>query len=332
MRGSCALVLAVVCLCAVVVTGQPAYSYDEEYGYDAAYYEEFEDPDFDEANYYMDYDYDEGSTDILQWFSDPPDCYVDGSWVTVNGTQACDVTVKGADEFIDKLNSGVDGAYALFSCFNGHPMYRRQDSPDGEGRLLYFDHFYNEWNFVRDEGVMPEEINPKLIGFGGNGDGEERPQFVHFGNWRFNSSLSATHAGGDVWGSVEMAVGCSNEQGVAVHFEGAVIKSQHQSPSQRVSHSHNANDNFYNSHESGTSGGQGHHHVHWVRSAVLMLVSVVAVSGLVVLGVAVWRRIRGGAFSPSHTAVFEPHDIMLTPEQDDHGTYTAPDERTGLIP
>lgn len=47
------------------------------------------------------------------------------------GTKPCDVSLQGADKLVKNLPGGLDGTYAVWSCENGRPLYKRQDSPAG---------------------------------------------------------------------------------------------------------------------------------------------------------------------------------------------------------
>ena len=47
------------------------------------------------------------------------------------GTKPCDLSLQGADKLLKNLPGGLDGTYAVWSCENGRPLYKRQDSPAG---------------------------------------------------------------------------------------------------------------------------------------------------------------------------------------------------------
>ena len=51
--------------------------------------------------------------------------------------------MSGVDKQADKLTGGVDGVYSLVSCYNGKPLYRRQKSPAGEDRVMWWVHAIN---------------------------------------------------------------------------------------------------------------------------------------------------------------------------------------------
>ena len=46
-------------------------------------------------------------------------------------TKPCDLKIEGADKVAKKLAGGLDGTYAVWSCENGRPLYRRDQSPAG---------------------------------------------------------------------------------------------------------------------------------------------------------------------------------------------------------
>ena len=47
------------------------------------------------------------------------------------GTRPCDLKLEGADKLLENLAGGLDGTYAVWSCENGRPLYKRKDSPVG---------------------------------------------------------------------------------------------------------------------------------------------------------------------------------------------------------
>ncbi len=47
------------------------------------------------------------------------------------GTKPCDLKIEGADKLLRNLSGGLDGVYAVWSCENGRPLYKRQQSPPG---------------------------------------------------------------------------------------------------------------------------------------------------------------------------------------------------------
>lgn len=47
------------------------------------------------------------------------------------GTRPCDVKLEGADKLLKGTPGGLDGVYAVASCENGRPLYKRQGSAAG---------------------------------------------------------------------------------------------------------------------------------------------------------------------------------------------------------
>lgn len=47
----------------------------------------------------------------------------------IAGTKPCDLKLEGADKLLKDLPGGLDGTYAVWSCENGRPLYKRRDSP-----------------------------------------------------------------------------------------------------------------------------------------------------------------------------------------------------------
>jgi hypothetical protein len=56
-------------------------------------------------------------------------------------TKPCDIKIEGADKVAKKLAGGLDGTYALWSCENGRPLYKREQSPAGRARPTWHPFF-----------------------------------------------------------------------------------------------------------------------------------------------------------------------------------------------
>lgn len=148
----------------------PYAQYEYGYGYDALY-------DYPE-DYYMDYDY----------FDQAPDCEVDEKGkVVFQGLEACDLKISGADKVLDKLEGGMDGVYEVNGCHDGRPLYQRKGK--GPKRLLWYSALYKDWDFNEGEAVVESDI----LGYGGDGIAEERPQFVPKEKWNLLAEYSSSN-------------------------------------------------------------------------------------------------------------------------------------------
>lgn len=74
-----------------------------------------------------------------------------------NGTVTCDIKVSGVDKQADKLTGGLDGTYKMASCYNGKPMYKRNKSPAGEDRVLWYSSTFGDWDISK--GSDPNEVS-----------------------------------------------------------------------------------------------------------------------------------------------------------------------------
>jgi len=156
------------------------YGYEEEYGYGDEYgYDEYGYEDYPQ-DYYMDYDY----------FDEAEDCVVDEAGnVQLLGMETCDLKITGGDSVMSKESGGIDGTYEVAGCHDGKPMYKRSkgDRQDKE-RLLWYSALYKDWDFNEGSVVIESDI----LGYGGDGLGEERPVFVPLDKW----NVLAEHATG----------------------------------------------------------------------------------------------------------------------------------------
>lgn len=59
------------------------------------------------------------------------------------GTKPCDLKLEGADKLLKNLAGGLDGTYAVWSCENGRPLYKRESSPVGRAPLTVPAYNYN---------------------------------------------------------------------------------------------------------------------------------------------------------------------------------------------
>lgn len=201
--------------------GYDSYYYDDEdygflddYGYylddDEAYYEyygyyaddygsEFYD---DYADYYYDYYYDEYD----YGYGGAPSCTMDGDkLVLADGTAPCDLKIEGVDKQADLLKGGLDGVYKISSCFNGKPLYKRQNSPAGEDRALWFSTNFGDWDVSK--GTVPDES--EILLYGGEIERASVPLFVT--NWHLGADLkSNTSAGMDDYFPIALTIKCAD--------------------------------------------------------------------------------------------------------------------------
>lgn len=168
-RSLCLLLLATA---AVLALGQ--YEYDYGYGYDFYDVEDdfYQDEYVNEYGYYGDEDeayyeyygyYADDFDGYVDYYADEYDffeeCFIDanGKPVLANGTVACDIKIAGVDKQADKLKGGLDGTYKMVSCYNGKPMYKRNKSPEGEDRVLWYSSTFGDWDVSK--GADPNEVS-----------------------------------------------------------------------------------------------------------------------------------------------------------------------------
>lgn len=151
-------------------------------------------------DYYDLADYDYGFT------AQEPDCLVDAeSGVsTLNGT-ACDLEIKGDDQAI-KLPGGVTGIYKYVNCQNGRPSYKRE-TVEGEVAPMYLAYslYWGDWDLC-NESVLTDE---SVLGYGGEGFGEMRPEDVLPEDWYILKDLVEDQSSPDDFVSVpKIIVNC----------------------------------------------------------------------------------------------------------------------------
>lgn len=122
------------------------------------------------ANYYDDADYNGA------WYEE--DCTIDGEGhSTLNGT-ACDLEVSGDDRAI-RLPAGLTGTFTYSGCQNGRPMYTRLKQQNAPDLFLIYSSYWGDWDFCN----TTELIDSNVIGYGGEGSGESRPELVMAKDW-----------------------------------------------------------------------------------------------------------------------------------------------------
>ncbi len=133
------------------------------------------------------------------------ECFFDanGKPVLVNGTASCDIKISGADKQADKLKGGLNGVYKLASCYNGKPMYRRQKSPEGHDRVLWYSSTFGDWDISK--GTDPNEA--EILMYGGEMEHASVPLFVT--SWHLGGDL---RSGGveDEYAPINVKVVCSD--------------------------------------------------------------------------------------------------------------------------
>lgn len=206
--GRCLLLAACLLAAAAARAATESYEYDyaydgaydetaddyleDDYGYyendDEAYYEEYgyysDDDAFGYADYYDEY-YD---------YNEPGDigtttCSVDkdGKVKLANGTAPCDIKLSGVDKQADasKLTGGLDGVYKLTGCHNGRPLYKREKSPAGEERVLWYSQTFGDWDISKG----PEPNEEDILMYGGDMEHQAVPLWV--ASWHLGADLKA---------------------------------------------------------------------------------------------------------------------------------------------
>lgn len=188
-----------VCLCACVfiaawslVVGED-YEYDMSYGYEDSSYEDLDDYNYygdDDTEYYEEYGtYADGYDEYYDYYDDDADsdvvneCSVgaDKKVKLANGTATCDLKLEGVDKQAAKLAGGIDGTYKLAGCQNGRGMYKREKSPKGEDRVLFYSNKYGDWDVVNGSTASSDDV----LLYGGTFEHAVLPLFVkkwHIGN------------------------------------------------------------------------------------------------------------------------------------------------------
>jgi len=128
--------------------------------------------DYYDANY--DYDYN------MEWKEG--DCVTGDYGVSrVNGT-ACDLEVKGEDNILEgSYAGGLTGTYKYTGeCQNGRPGYKREDKPGQKsGMWLFYSRYWGDWDFCNTTTLD----DACVVGYGGEGYGEARPEDILDGDW-----------------------------------------------------------------------------------------------------------------------------------------------------
>lgn len=208
-----------LCLLASRALAQAAKGDSEyEYGYNEAY-EEGDDA-IDEYNYYGNDDeeyydyygyyaedelgyedyYDEEDYEVLD------DCTTDanGTVVLDNSTASCDVRIAGVDAQAGALPGGIDGVYKITGCHNGKPFYRRESSPAGEDRVLWFASIFGDWDVSKGTAPIGE-----ILMYGGEIERAAVPMLVS--DWVLSAELISNNTfAEDEFRPVDATVTCAD--------------------------------------------------------------------------------------------------------------------------
>mmetsp|Transcript_961 Transcript_961/g.1504 ORF Transcript_961/g.1504 Transcript_961/m.1504 type:complete len:351 (+) Transcript_961:103-1155(+) len=176
--------------------------YYDEYGYygdeDEQYYEYYG-YYADDAGGYEDY-----YSEEYEFFEE---CFFDagGKPVLSNNTARCDIKITGVNKQADKLVGGLDGVYKLTSCYNGKAMYKRNDSPAGEDRVLWYSSTFGDWDISK--GGDPNEA--EILMYGGENEHASVPLFVS--SWHLGGDLKSTSTlGEDDYLPIDVKVACAD--------------------------------------------------------------------------------------------------------------------------
>ncbi|EIE23585.1 hypothetical protein COCSUDRAFT_65999 [Coccomyxa subellipsoidea C-169] len=183
--------------------------YDDYQLYTAGYHYDMYD-ESDDGFYYNQYtgDYDDVYGDYF--FEDAEETEVDcrigaDSSPVFNGTKPCDLKIEGADKLLRNLSGGLDGVYAVWSCENGRPLYKRQQSPPGQDRVLWYSVQYRDWDVTNGSVAQEDDI----LMFGGSGGRESRPQYVQ-NEWSIATEFLKDFTGVEEYNRIDLTVVCAD--------------------------------------------------------------------------------------------------------------------------
>mmetsp|Transcript_38840 Transcript_38840/g.47032 ORF Transcript_38840/g.47032 Transcript_38840/m.47032 type:complete len:321 (-) Transcript_38840:482-1444(-) len=148
------------------------------------------------------------------------DCFVeaDGSSF-LNGT-ACDLIVTGNDLMTKYSGGGVHGTYTYQECKNGRPMYVR-DAADGPPMYIIYSDYWGDWDFSNTSALTDVSV----VGYGGEGFGENRPEDITEQGWYVLKLLTDTaDSENDFIPAPELRVQCKGyaEYNPEVHENGLI--------------------------------------------------------------------------------------------------------------
>jgi len=119
-----------------------------------------------EDYYDLEYDY------SFSWSG--ADCTTDSSGNNILNGTACSLKVEGEDT-IETLPGGVTGTYKYVGCQSGRPYYKR----DASDMWIIYSTYWGDWDFSNSSKL----IDANVLGYGGQGFGESRPEGVLSGKW-----------------------------------------------------------------------------------------------------------------------------------------------------
>lgn len=103
------------------------------------------------------------------------------------------------------LAGGLDGVYKLSSCHNGRPLYKRQNSPAQQDRVLWYSKGFGDWDFSAS--ATPDEAG--ILMYGGDLEHTSVPLFVP--TWFIGADLqSGTNMTDEEYVPVKMTVKCAD--------------------------------------------------------------------------------------------------------------------------
>lgn len=143
------------------------------------------------------------------WTTTAPDCITDGDGKDVLNGTACTLEVKGDDMAVHHPG-GFTGIYRFDKCQNGRPSYKR-DKVEGEKATMYmaYSMYWGDWDFCNASTLSDESV----LGYGGEGFGELRPEDVLPEDWYVLKDLVANQSSPDDFVAVPtLVVRCQVEQ------------------------------------------------------------------------------------------------------------------------
>jgi iron-regulated transporter 1 len=173
------------------------------YSYEDSSYEDLDEYNYygdDDTEYYEEYGtYAEGYDEYYDYYDEDVDndvvndCTVgaDKKIKLANGTAACDLKLEGVDKQATKLKGGIDGIYKLDGCHHGRAVYKREKSPKGEDRVLFYSNKFGDWDVVNASTTNSDDV----LLYGGEFVHAVSPLFVkewHIGNDLISAPLTSS--------------------------------------------------------------------------------------------------------------------------------------------